>query len=265
MLLVGYRGGRERCQLPPARGGLALGTLLGVPGGLSPGRCPPSCCWLPTGAVATHPLSLLLGIGLGSVPLSFPINSSFPGNPRTDGEGCGGKLPGCVRGRGGELGATQMPPQGTFPGASRTPGWATPQGGQHPKVGDTPRVGDTPGCRYRGQHRSPCGYLPIPSGGSPAVGGGGAGQKPPGPAGAVAAALSPAPGAVSAPSRPVPAPYQRPAGGLRPLPLGAERSRRGGVGAAPWAARAPRRPRRRGEPPRPATPPLPSPPKPTGR
>uniref|UniRef100_A0A8B9T6F1 MARCKS like 1 n=1 Tax=Anas platyrhynchos TaxID=8839 RepID=A0A8B9T6F1_ANAPL len=75
----------------------------------------------------------------------------------------------------------------------------------------------------------------------------------------------PAPGAVSAPSRPVPAPYQRPAGGLRPLPLGAERSRRGGVGAAPWAARAPRRLRRRGEPPRPATPPLPSPPKPTGR
>lgn len=88
-------------------------------------------------------------------------------------------------------------------------------------------MGDTPGCRYRGQHRAPSGYLPIPSGGSPAVGGGGEGQKPPGPDGAVAAALSP-----------------RPGGGLgsvppRPRSLSAPRR-----GAAPTASR------RRAEPPR---------------
>lgn len=88
-------------------------------------------------------------------------------------------------------------------------------------------MGDTPGCRYRGQHRAPSASFPIPSGGSPAVGGGGEGQKPPGPDGAVAAALSP-----------------RPGGGLgsvppRPRSLSAPRR-----GAAPTASR------RRAEPPR---------------
>lgn len=166
MVLVGYGGTGECCQLPPAQGGLALGTLLGVPGGLSPGRCPPQLLLAPHRSCGPCPLSLLLGTGLGSVPLSLPINSSFPGNPKTDGEGRGANYrvdAGARRGAG-------CNPSATSKGPSR--GRAAPQGGRHPGVGDTqrwetPKGGRHPGVPVPGAAPRPLRLPPHPQRGLP--------------------------------------------------------------------------------------------------